>query len=180
MKLLLTCSGIEGTTIINQFKKMLNTKIENTKVLWIPTAAIDDEAIAYTEKCKNDLLSIGIQNHNIFTYNLDYEFNLNNINNFDVIFVCGGDCRYLLDKIHSINFDKALYAFIGIYFGVSAGSCIVSYDFEDGLNYLKCRLDVHCNTGTACGIIDIDNTNLISLTDNQAVLIENKTIKVIE
>ena len=180
MKLLLTCSGIEGKTITNQFKKMLNIEPENVKVLWIPTAAIDNESIAYTEKCKNDLLNIGIQNKNIFTYNLDYKLSLKYVNNFDVIFVCGGECRYLLDKIYSSGFNKILEFFKGLYVGVSAGSCIVSYDFEDGLPFLKCKLNVHCNTGSVCGTININNTDLISLNNNQAVVIENENIKIIE
>ena len=178
-KLLLTCSGIEGNEISKRFIEMIGASLDKAKILWIPTAAIDKESVVYTEKCKADLFRLSIDNQNITVYNLDKTLNLDELNTFEVVFVCGGDCHFLLDKMISSKFYQVLENYNGLYVGVSAGSCVVSYDFPECMNYLKCRLDVHCQTGSNRGIIDIDNTDLISLTNSQAVVIDGENIEVI-
>lgn len=129
---------------------MIDTPIDRAKILWIPTAAIDENSITYVEKFRNDLLQIGIKDSNIITYNLDREMTVEEILSYNVVFICSGNCQYLLDKIHAFEFDLLLKKYVshnGVYVGVSAGSCIASYDFTNSLKFLKCRLDVHCNTG---------------------------------
>lgn len=178
-QLLLTCSGIEGEILTKRFAKMLNIPLCEAKVLWIPTAAIDEESVDYNAKCKNDLLTLGIEMKNITTYNLDEPLDINELNLYDVVFVGGGDCQYLFEKMVSSRFYQFLEKYQGLYVGVSAGSCVVSYDFPQYMNFLKCRLDVHCQNCTQYGRIDISKTDLISLTNAQAVVIDGKQIEVI-
>ena len=79
-QLLLTCSGIEGEILAKRFTKMLNIPLCQAKMLWIPTAAIDEESVDYNAKCKNDLLTLGIELKNITTYNLDKPLDINELN----------------------------------------------------------------------------------------------------
>ncbi|MDE5539989.1 MAG: hypothetical protein K2J20_05840, partial [Bacilli bacterium] len=66
----------------------------------------------------------------------------------------------------------------GIYLGVSAGSVAASGKYERGLGLIKNIVDVHCDNGNDNGIIK--NENKLSLTDNQAIYINDDEIVIFE
>lgn len=68
----------------------------------------------------------------------------------------------------------------GVYIGVSAGSLICTDNYPEGLRFIGCMLDVHCQKGTKEGHIDIDHNQKIALTNKQAILITDDDIRVIE
>ena len=70
-----------------------DTVIDLIKALFIPTAAIDTDAIAVLPKCMNDLLKYGIQNKNIKVYDLHIGMELDELQQFDVVYLCGGNRR---------------------------------------------------------------------------------------
>ncbi len=85
-------------------------------------------------KCADDLLNYGILKENITVYNMHEK--IDNINEYDAIYVCGGSTRYLLKRMNKINFKYTLYNFIengGIYIGASAGTVAASVTYENGL-----------------------------------------------
>lgn len=176
-KIFLTSAGFENRLIEQKFLEMVHKPPTEIRALWIPTAAIDDDAKAVLPKCMDDLRIAGILSKNITVYNLDHQMSYDEISTFDAVYVCGGNSRYLLDKMYESNFVSLLKSFIdhgGVYIGVSAGSCICVDGFKDNLGFLPCTLGVHCKEGSLPGVIDFNHCTHINLADNQAVIIENE------
>ncbi len=182
-KIILTSAGFENKKIEQKFLDMVNKPANEIRAIWIPTAAIDDDAKAVLPKCMDDLLNTGISAGNIKTYNLDYVMQYEEMTTFDAVYVCGGNSRYLLDKMHEANFVSLLKNFInqgGTYIGISAGSLICVNEFKDNLGFLPCTLTVHCMEGNISGDIDINHISHINLTNNQAIIIEDEKSYILE
>ena len=172
-KISLTSTGFENKNIENKFIGLLDKSVEEAKVLFIITAAIDIEAVMILSKCADDLLNCGVLKENITVYNMHDK--IDNINEYDAIYVCGGSTRYLLKRMNKINFKYTLYNFIengGIYIGVSAGTVAVSGTYENGIRLISNKIDVHCEYGNENG--KIINNDDINLTDSQAIYIDDK------
>ena len=179
-KILLTSAGFENGRVKDRFMELVDKEIMEIKALFITTAAIEPDAILVLPKCLEDLLSCGILMKNIKVYDMHKLLTLEEIRKYDVIYVCGGRTSYLVERIKEIGFKKIADEFIqsgGIYIGVSAGSIAASGKYEDGLDFLKNKLDVHCSKGTEIGIVE--NENPIYLTDDQAILMIDDVVEVI-
>lgn len=181
--ILLTSCGLETDTIEKAFLEMLHKPAEEVKSLFIPTAAIYPDAINVLPKCLNDLLKCGINKDNITVFDLHRRIN---IDDYDLIYLCGGDPNYLLQRINEIGFDKQIIDHIrkgGIVIGVSAGSMIFASNMENNLGLIDAILLVHCSTETkeTPGIIDIKSKDCIRLGNNQAIVFTNDNmLKIIE
>ncbi len=172
MKVLLTSAGLETDTIKNFFLKILLKMPQEIKALFIPTAAIDVGAIGVLPKCMNDLLKCGIKEENITVYDLHKVMLHEKLNQFDVVYICGGNTKYLLERMNEQGFHKVLKDYIkndGIVVGVSAGSIIMAQNLENNLGLINCILNVHCINGNKAGHLDILTGQEISLTNNQAI-----------
>lgn len=179
-KVMLTSAGFENPVISEKFLSFVGKSPEDIKVIFIPTAAIDEASKAVLPKCRNDLLFCGILDENIYTYNFESFISQDEFCAFDAIYFCGGNTRYLMKKINKQkNFRSMLKAFIkkgGVYVGVSAGSLIATRDLFSGLHYADCYLEVHQNTGNEKGEIALERRKRIKLTDSLALILEeNKT-----
>lgn len=178
-KILLTSTGFDNENIKNKFIELLNTDIKNVKVLFIITAANDPEAVRILSGCLDDLTKCGIIDENIKVYDMHKPLSQSEINQYEAIYVCGGSTKYLVERMDEINFKITIDEYInqgGVYIGVSAGSVCASGKYENGLGFIKNKLDVHCDKGTNDGIITSDDN--IYLTNNQAIYI-NDTDKII-
>ncbi len=183
MKVLLTSAGFETEAIKKEFLKMVDKKLGEIRALFIPTAAIFPDAIKVLPKCLNDLLNTGIVKENIKIYDLHKEMPEEMIKEYDVVYVCGGDCEYLLSRVNEVGFNKALDKFFdnnGVYVGVSAGSIISANNFNDNLEFINCTLHVHCDKGSNLGKIDKNGNNKIFLTNSQAIVINGNQAEIIE
>ena len=60
MRVMLTSCGLETQKIKDCFLTMLGKEGAKAKALFIPTAAIDADAIEVLPKCMNDLLKCGM------------------------------------------------------------------------------------------------------------------------
>lgn len=201
-KLLLTSAGFENPKIGKLFLELINKPANEIKIIFIPTAAITKEEKYYVGKCEKELLGVGIRNQNIKVLELEHEILYKDVENFDVIYVCGGNTFHLLDKVRNTGFDKIIKQFIEegkIYVGVSAGSIIMGPNIQiailgdkdecgikdfTGLNLTNIAVSPHTNTKE-----DVDRVNafaeqigykILPLTDNQALLISDDKIKIIE
>ncbi|BCN29064.1 Type 1 glutamine amidotransferase-like domain-containing protein [Anaeromicropila herbilytica] len=182
-KIILTSAGFENKLIEHKFLDIVDKPSNKIKALWIPTAAIYDDAKAVLPMCMEDLLNAGILPENIKTYDLDLEMKYEEMVTYDAVYVCGGDSRYLLDKMYEANFVSVLKRFIdqgGIYIGVSAGSYICAKGFEDNLGFLPCTLSVHCMEGSVAGDLDMNQCEHINLTNNQAIIMEDEKCYILE
>lgn len=61
MKVLLTSCGLETENITNKFIDMLGKNTAEARAIFIPTAAVDADAVGVLPKCMNDLLKCGIK-----------------------------------------------------------------------------------------------------------------------
>ena len=124
MNVMLTSCGLETKALEAQFKKMLKKTPEEAKAIFIPTAATSAGAIEVLPKCMNDLLKCGIKGENIFVYDLYDNLTAEFLEQYDIIYLCGGSPEYLLRRINQSCFGKHIHAFIernGLVLGVKRG-----------------------------------------------------------
>lgn len=182
-KILLTSSGFETKSLQNIFLNLIGKKPEEIKALFIPTAAIDPDAIAVLPKCMNDLLKIGILPENIKVFDLHCNMDVEELSEHDAVYFTGGSTKYLLERINDTDFDKSLKQYVdngGVYVGVSAGSVAATNNLPDNLGFINCTLKVHMSSGTQCGLIDVSQNPQIELTGETAILIFGDRYEVVE
>ncbi len=176
MRVLLTSAGLETEEIKNHFISMLGKDTSSVKALFIPTAAIDAEAVKVLPKCMNDLIKCGIQNKNIKVYDLHIGMDMEELGQYDVVYLCGGSTKYLLERINETGFRAALLKYIGtngLVIGVSAGSIIFANNLPDNLALIDTKLDVHCAEGEKKGKVSFPFKDKMRLTDTCALSIRN-------
>lgn len=176
MRVLLTSAGLETEEIKECFVDMAGKGMSFVKALFIPTAAIDADAIEVLPKCMNDLLKCGISDKNIDVCDLHAGMAAEKLQQYDVVYLCGGNTRYLLERINATGFNKSLMAYIndnGLVVGVSAGSLIFSNNLENNLGLIDTKLDVHCVTGERRGKLTCPLKSNIKLTNTCALVIRD-------
>ena len=172
--ILLTSTGFDNENIMNKFIELLNVDVEEAKILFIITAANDPDSVRILSGCLDDLTKCGIKDENITIYDMHKLISQDKINKYDAIYVCGGSTDYLVERIKEINIKPVIDNYIsngGIYIGVSAGSVCASGSYIDGLDFIKNKLDVHCDNGSNNGLINSNED--VFLTDNQAIYIND-------
>ena len=147
--LFLSSSGLnEKTTKL--FWKCIGKEPQNTKVIFVPSAAIgNDGAREGIIVCLERLMSMGIPISNIYIYDLalllsdrykrTYSsyvddiptqirlMNVEELSQYDTIVFCGGNASVLLGEVNRTGFSKPLKQAIEnglVYLGISAGSMI--------------------------------------------------------
>lgn len=176
MRVLLTSAGLETEEIKGCFMKMLGKDTSMVKALFIPTAAIDAGAIEVLPKCMNDLLKCGILNENIRVFDLHVGMEAEQLQKYDVVYLCGGKTAYLLERINDTGFHKSLMQYInndGLVIGVSAGSLIFANNLPDNLGLIHTKLDVHCASGEKRGKLPYPLKEHVLLTNTCALVIRD-------
>lgn len=200
-KLLLTSTGLANENITKEFLGAIDKPISETKIIFIPTAARTEEELMYVGESKRELLDLGISKDNIKTFNLDKPISFEEVENFDVMYVCGGNTFYLLKKVRETGFDKIIKQFAKkekLYFGVSAGSILVCPDIDLASPFDENEFGLTDLTGV--GLTDVivsphyceeekpiidkfketSKHEIVTLTDNQALLVLDGKNKLIE
>lgn len=176
MRVFLTSAGLETEKIKECFVDIIGKDMSLVKALFIPTAAIDADAIEVLPKCMHDLLKCGITNENITVWDLHTQMESRELQQFDVVYLCGGSTRYLLERINATGFHKSLTDYIrgnGLVIGVSAGSLIFANNLEHNLGLIDTKLDVHCETGEKTGKLSYPLKDHIRLTNSCALVIRD-------
>ena len=198
-KLILTSNGFENPIIGQEFLKLFNKSSSEIRILFIPTASRTKEELEYVEKSKEELMNLGIIKENIVIYNLDRVMSIQELKDFDSIYVCGGNTFYLLYKVKESKFDERIEEIIEkgiVYIGVSAGTILAGPDIriagadknwdkndvglEDfsGLNLTDKIISPHYVPGEEGAIAKYEqenNVKVLRLKDNQALFIlDNK------
>ena len=200
-KLLLTSTGLANQNVTNQFLQIIDKPVSQIKIIFVPTASRSEEELNYVAESKKELLDLGILENNIKTLNLDKPVSFQEVENFDVIYVCGGNTFYLLKKVRETGFDKVIIEFAKtdkLYFGVSAGSILVCpnidiaspFDENDvnltdltGLNLTDVIVSPHYKDEEKIIIDDFKKKSqykVVPLTDNQALLVLDGETKIVE
>lgn len=129
IKLFLTSTGLSNQRIINEFLKILKRGPENTKALIVAYGQNDIERF-YIEQAKKEVENIGL---NTTVLNLQDLFKIEDLQDFDVIYVCGGNTFSILKKMRETHVDEFVKSQVrkgAIYVGVSAGSIIAGPNIE--------------------------------------------------
>ena len=137
--IVLTSCGIIKEEFKNKFYEIVpKGELKNKKVLYITTASDgepdDDKNWMGIEF--QTILDLGMDKINIIEYKIG-ESSIN-INDFDIMYMMGGNTFYFLDVIRKTNFDKEIFNFINsgkIYIGSSAGSEILGNSIEPAIGY---------------------------------------------
>ena len=131
-KLLLTSSGLDSENLKKEFINLLAKPVDKTRVLLIYGAQTKEEMF-YINESKNELIEIGIKKENILEANINEDLSSDAFNDVEIIYFCGGNTYYLLDRIRKTGFDKLIINLVekgSLYIGVSAGSIIAEKNIE--------------------------------------------------
>lgn len=144
--IILTSCGIIDGKFKEQFYRIINKEeIKDKKVLYITTASDgeNDSDKSWMDEEYETILDLGFSKENI------YEFKIGqkeiNINDFDVIYMMGGNTFYLMDMIRKYNFDTVIKKAMDngiIYIGSSAGSIILGNSVEYALPFDENNVDL--------------------------------------
>lgn len=176
MRVLLTSAGLETEEIKECFMSLAGREMSLVKALFIPTAAVDADAVAVLPKCMNDLLKCGIPSENIKVFDLHAGMEITELRQYDVVYLCGGSPQYLLERINATKFNHTLLEYIrndGLVIGVSAGSLIFANNLSNSLSLLDTRLEVHCQAGEKRGKLHCPVKDPVQLTNTCALLIRD-------
>lgn len=138
MKIILTSCGIIDDNLKDGFYDLLGDKtVADLKLLYI-TTAIDGEPgsdTSWADKEFQTILNLGIKNENITEFKLDHDINFQD---FDAIYMMGGNTFYLLKKLRENNWEDKIKNAIEkgtIYIGSSAGSIILGTSIKTASKY---------------------------------------------
>lgn len=176
MRVMLTSCGIETENIKKHFLQMLGKNASDATALFIPTAAIDADAIEVLPKCMDDLLRCGIPKQSIKVFDLHRNMSPEELQSFDVVYFCGGRTSYLLQRINDSGFRHTLLSYIqngGFVIGVSAGSLIFADNLPNNLGLLGAKMDVHCKQSSVIGRVRLPLEEDVKLSNTAAMLIRN-------
>ncbi len=149
--IILSSCGIINEKFKEQFYRIINKEeIKDKKVLYITTASDgeNDSDKSWMDNEYKTILNLGFEEKNIYEYKIGQKEI--NINNFDVIYIIGGNTFYLMDMIRKYNFDKVIKNAIDngiIYIGSSAGSIILGNSVKYALPFDENNVDVKDFTG---------------------------------
>lgn len=115
-----------------------------------------------------------ISNKNIKVFDLHTGMEIAELQKYDVVYLCGGDTTYLLERVNATGFSTTLMEYIkqdGMVIGVSAGSLLFSNNLVGNLGLINTRLDVHCPDGEVRGKVEYPLKDNIRLTNTCAFVI---------
>lgn len=203
MKLLLTSIA---SNVIERALPLLPKASGDCKVICIPTAA-NGEA-GDKQWLHDELAGMRGAGLNLIMFELEGKTRMeleSTFQNADIIYLTGGSTFYLLEKMRACDFEPVIRSFLargGLYIGSSASTiaCCPDIDFvreadspektslqdTSGLNLVAFPITVHMNQDSfaqkfATALYNFRQTSqpVICLNDDQALFIENSTIKII-
>lgn len=130
MKLLLTSAGFENKKVGEIFIYEIEKNPVEVKVLIVASARTPEENF-YVGESQKELEQCGIKD--ISVYNLDRDIVFDELKQYDVVYVCGGNTFFIYSQMKKFGFDVAIVEYIktgGFYIGVSAGSVIPGPSIE--------------------------------------------------
>lgn len=198
-RLVLTSEACESLVKFKSFLK------KGMRVAFISTAADPYKDKSFVENDRNKLIEMGLE---IIDYDIKKKNAsqlLSDLNDFNVIFVSGGNTFYLLEKIRESGFDKIIKKLLSkriIYIGSSAGSIVVGPSLEPIKSLDDPSIAKKLKSFEGLGIVDFvvlphtDNPKysskaqkiikdygadfqIVPLKDSQAVLVEDSEYRVL-
>lgn len=129
MKLILTSAGLSNPNIVNAFLKLLAREPKETSLLVVAYGQNKEENF-YINESRKEVENLGFK---VVILNMNESFCIDDLQNFDVIYVCGGNTFSILNKMRKTGIDNYIKSQVSkgvIYLGVSAGSIIAGPSIE--------------------------------------------------
>lgn len=124
-RLLLTSTGFTNPNIAQRFLSLYARPIAAAKVLFVPTAARSEGEMKYVRKSEAELIALSVKKGNIIWFDDKNPTLVAPFNQYDVVYVCGGNTFHLMQRLLETGLDKEIKALVEngtLYVGVSAGS----------------------------------------------------------
>lgn len=200
-KLLLTSNGFKNAQIGKEFLVLVGKKPTDIKVLFIPTAAETEKEMSYVYASEKELIELEILKENIFWLDMKKNSEMGDIQNYDAIYVCGGNTFHLMNELKNTGFGKKIIQFVNsgkVYVGVSAGSVIAGIDISiaspfdpnnvglqdmRGFGFIDKMVSPHYQRKERAIIDEIaakTSHEVLLLSDGQALGVFNEVSKIIE
>ena len=202
MKKLFLCSYFAG--VKDTFKNFMNNNTKGKKVLFIPTANIDEETKFLVDEAKEVFESLGMEVEDLEISKLNEKTIKNKIEKANYLYVSGGNTFYLLQELkrkNLIDFIKNRVNFGMTYIGESAGAIITSKDIEynylmddktiakdlkeySGLNLVGFYVVPHLNEfpfeESAKQTVEKykDKLNIIAINNSQAIIVKDEKYEI--
>ncbi len=130
--IILTSSGFNDINnyVSNEMKELFLAISKGRKVLIIANAAPEGSGnYIARDNVKENFLKVGALTADVLDVNQN---NINEILNYDILYVLGGDLKPLIDLNKETNFKEYITKFLekGIYIGESAGAMFLADDLE--------------------------------------------------
>ena len=179
-KLILTSSGYIDINFDSAYAQTLNKEIKNKNILLINNATTTGSNIQGAQNAAKNIKKLA-KNVIIGTIN---QQNADFINNFDVLYICGGDIGPLLELNTQCNLNKIFSQFLKqgkTIIGESAGSMIFGtnlkyiYDIKKGTNK---KYNIRPTSYHGINLVDINffsHFNKVSPDLKQKILDYEKT-----
>ena len=181
-KVLLTSTGFTNKNIERMFLTHVDSLPDKLKCLFVTAAAVTEDAKSMIPLCKEDLTSAGVLSRNIITYNFEHEMSVEDMCDYDAIYLCGGSSRKLLYTIINSGMRNTLVEAVNnglFYIGVSAGAVIGGSFMRDSLQFIPNRVEPHVNKNpTKNGLLH--GKNQVNISDSQAIWIYGKRVEIFE
>lgn len=199
-RLFLASSGLE------YIKTFVGREPNQVSMLFIPTAGNLDKDVWWIDKDRDVLAKMGfnITEADIETTPLDKLKAL--LDTTDIVYVAGGNTFHLLKQMRESGFDELLTQFVnndGLYAGASAGALLAGADIEPVASIDEPELVDGLSSTKGLGFVNIvpiphydmtDRTEaidaikqkydkdfeIILITDDQAIIVEGDTWKIVE
>jgi len=194
MKLLLTSTGLSNENVkqffVNQFDRL------DDKTAALVTCARNEEEQRWIDASKKELETLGVK---VTEQNVALDDIFEEIPDYDIYYVCGGNTFHILDRMRKTRMEKVLVDAAGrgkIYIGVSAGSVLagpdikiigrkINGDVNDigltdlvGLHLTPFLIYPHYGEENKNEVIDFKKYRfqepVVALTDNQALYISDE------
>jgi peptidase E len=188
MKLLLASNGLTSNKLVNEFKKLITKSLSKIKVLMITTGPENNEdykerknkITGYVYDFEKPLIAAGIPKEN-FTVLFMNEPEKIDLDDFDVVFVCGGNTYLYLFLINKLRLNNKIKEFVkngGLYIGVSAGSILAGPSIESaGLGRVNDENIIGIKNLTGLGLVNFTVFPHLNEDDETSVQNEIKKAK---
>ena len=137
MPIVLTSCGVINEDFKERFFALFSKPVEDLRMLYITTAADGESGDkSWVGEEYQRILALGFRPENIIEYKIGAS--LDNLNDYDLIYVLGGNTFYLMKMIHESGFETQLREAIDrgiVYVGSSAGSVIMGTTLEPAAVY---------------------------------------------
>ena len=198
MKLFLTSTGLKYNRLKKEFLNLAG-EVKGLEVL-LMYGAKNEKQLQYARLAEQELIDTGFEKSKISHIN----FSKNKVDlpkKFDVIYFCGGNTFYILDRIKKLKLNQTISNFIkndGLYIGVSAGSIIVGPSIEiagygseadendvnlknlDGLNLINFSIYPHYIFKLRKELNEFSKNSkypIQKIKDNQTVIVLNEKVR---